>query len=253
MADNTAFFDAVRSSLFGGTLSQPQVDGINAVLAAWNRSGDGDDRKLAYLLATTFHETARTMQPIHERGAKSYFDKYEPGTKIGKSLGNTNIGDGYRFRGRGFVQLTGRFNYRNAGLKMDVDLLSNPDRALEPTIAGMALVRGSLEAWYTGKKLGDYINASQTDYINARRVINGTDKATLIAGYAVQFEHALALAAAAPAGGVSTAPAKKPSHIPTIGLPEPAKRRKRARPWFWPLITALILAILAGGLFFVRF
>jgi putative chitinase len=216
MADNTAFFNAVRSSLFGGKLSQSQVDGINAVIEAWERSGDKDDRKLAYLLAITFHETGRAMQPIYERGAKSYFDKYEPGTKIGKSLGNTNIGDGYRFRGRGYVQITGRFNYRNAGLKMDVDLLSSPDKALDPVIAGMALVRGSLEGWYTGKKLGDYINSSKTDYINARRVINGTDKATLIAGYADRFEHALAT-------GVSASPAPKPSSIPTGGLPEPAK------------------------------
>ena len=251
MAKNAAFFNAVRSSLFGGALSQSQVDGIKAVIAAWDRSGDKDDRKLAYLLATTFHETARTMQPIHERGAKSYFDKYEPGTKIGKSLGNTNIGDGYRFRGRGFVQITGRFNYRNAGIKMDVDLLSNPDRALDPVIAGMALVRGSLEGWFTGKKLGDYINASQTDYINARRVINGTDKAPLIAGYADKFEQALALAAAQPAGGVSPAPAAKPSPIPTSGLPEPAKPGGMKPAGI--IATIIILAALAAAFFFVRF
>ncbi|MBF0679909.1 MAG: hypothetical protein IR164_13335 [Devosia sp.] len=251
MANNTAFFNAVRSSLFGGKLSQSQVDGINAVIAAWHRSGDTDDRKLAYLLATTFLETGQTMQPIHERGARSYFDKYEPGTKIGKSLGNTNIGDGYRFRGRGYVQITGRFNYRNAGLKMDVDLLSNPDKALDPVIAGMALVRGSLEGWYTGKKLGDYINASHTDYINARRVINGTDKATLIAGYADKFEQALALIAAQPAGGGSTSPAPKPSPVPTSGLPEPAKPGG-----FKPagiIAAIIILAALAAAIFFVRF
>jgi len=241
---NTAFFNAVRSSLFGGKLTQSQVDGINAVIEAWHRSGDKDDRKLAYLLATTFLETGRTMQPIHERGAKSYFDKYEPGTKIGKSLGNTNIGDGYRFRGRGYVQITGRFNYRNAGLKMDVDLLSHPDKALDPVIAGMALVRGSLEGWYTGKKLGDYINASQTDYINARRVINGSDKATLIAGYADKFEQALA-------GGVSAAPAPKPSPIPTSGLPEPAKPGGIKPAGI--IAAIVILAALAAAFFFVRF
>src|SRR5690606_28566935 len=183
--------------------------------------------------------TARTMQPIHERGEKSYFDKYKPGTKIGKSLGNTNIGDGNRFRGRGFVQITDRFNYRNAGLKMDVDLLSNPDRALDPVIAGMALVRGSMEGWYTGKKLGDYINASQTDYINARRVINGTDKAILIAGYADKFEQALARAAAQPTGGVSPAPPPK-MPIPTSGLPEPASKSPVAAA------AAAIIAIVGG-------
>lgn len=187
---NAAFFDAVRP-LFGGKLTQEQVSGMEAVIAAWSRSGDGDDRKLAYLLATTKHETANTMQPITERGQRSYFDKYEPNTKIGKGLGNTKAGDGFLFRGRGYVQLTGRANYRKAGLKMGVSLLDNPDKALEPDIAGMALVRGSLEGWYTGKTLGDYITPSKADYTNARRVINGTDKASLIAGYARSFEAAI--------------------------------------------------------------
>lgn len=66
-------------------------------------------------------------------------------------------------------------------------------------------------------------------------------------------KQSLAMTAAQSVGGVSPAPAPEPSPIPTSDLPEPAKRPKRARPWFWPLITALILAILAGGLFFVRF
>lgn len=186
-----AFYDSVRKSIFGGKLTQEQVDGLNSVITAWDRSGDKDQRKLAYLLATTAHETARTMQPIYERGAKSYFDKYEPGAKIGKALGNTNIGDGFLYRGRGYVQLTGRYNYRSAGIKMDYPLLDKPDKALDPVIAGMILVRGCMEGWFTGKKLGDYINPAKTDYVNARRVINGTDKAQMIAGYAVKFEEAL--------------------------------------------------------------
>lgn len=216
---NTAFFEAVRSSLFGGTLTQPQVDGINAILAAWERSGDGDDRKLAYLLATAKHETANTMQPITEYGGRSYFNKYEPGTKIGKALGNSNVGDGFRFRGRGYVQLTGRFNYRNAGIKMDADLITDPDKALKPDIAGVALVRGSLEGWYTGKKLGDYISAAKSDYINARRVINGTDKAQLIAGYADKFEQAIA----AGRKGVSAPPQPDINHYPQPPIAPPSQ------------------------------
>lgn len=238
---NSAFFAAVRNSVFGGSLSQGQVDGIEAVIAAWDRSGDKDDRKLAYLLATTFHETARTMQPIHERGAKSYFDKYEPGTKVGKALGNTNIGDGYLFRGRGYVQLTGRYNYRNASIKMDVDLIGNPDKALEPKVAGMALVRGSLEGWFTGKKLSDYIGID-ADYVNARRVINGTDKAQVIAGYARSFEKAIAAGRAAQSPKLQPAPP-----IPTVPLPEPPQGKSPP----WGIIIAVVVVVALAAAFFI--
>lgn len=195
-----AFFAAVRP-LFGGKLTEGQVAGLKVILSAWDASGDGDDKKLAYLLATTKHETAHTMQPIHERGERAYFDKYEPETKIGKRLGNTKKGDGYRFRGRGYVQLTGRNNYERASDRLGLPLLltsppqkqliGDPDKALVPAIAAMILIKGCLEGWFTTKKLGDYINPSKADYVNARRVINGTDKAREIAEAAETFEAAL--------------------------------------------------------------
>jgi putative chitinase len=176
---SAAFFDAVRP-MFGGSLSQSQVDGMQAIVNAFAERGDGNERHLAYLLGTTKHETADTMQPIYERGSKKYFDKYEPGTKIGKGLGNTSKGDGYLFRGRGFVQLTGRANYRKFNIE------SEPDKALDPEVAANILVMGCLKGMFTGKKLADY-----TTFINMRRVVNGTDKAALIAGYAETFLRAL--------------------------------------------------------------
>lgn len=247
---DAAFFDAVRSAVFGGSLSQRQVEGLNAVTEAWDRSGDKDSRKLAYLLATTFHETARTMQPVHERGEKSYFDKYEPGTKIGSALGNTVAGDGFRFRGRGYVQLTGRANYRKAGLKMSVALLDNPDKALEPAIAGMALVRGSLEGWFTGKKLGDYINASGADYVNARRIINGTDKAQVIAGYARSFEKALAASQPAiPSRPHEAAVPVSPGATASSAPPQTATKSKSPP---WGIIAVVVLVALLAAFFITQ-
>lgn len=217
---DTAFFNAVRSSLFGGKLTQAQVDGMNALERAWRARGDGNLQRFAYVLATAYHETARTMQPIYEKGPRAYFDKYEPSTKVGKILGNRHPGDGYLYRGRGHVQLTGRGNYFKAGKKLGLDLVNNPDRALDMGVSAHVCVIGCLEGWFTGKDLADYIDGvdesdaeDQREFTEARRVVNGTDKAALIAGYAIKFEKALQ------AAKYGVAPPPQPNAAPT---PEPS-------------------------------
>ena len=181
----THFFAHIRP-MFGGSLDQSQVDGIEALIAAT----DGlPISHRAYLLATAKHETGDTMQPITEYGGRKYFDKYDTG-KLAKALGNTPEadGDGYKYRGRGYVQITGRVNYSKAGDWLKLDLLGNPELALQPTIAAQILVRGCSNGWFTGKKLSDYLPG---DYVNARRIVNGTDRAELIAAHARAFEAAL--------------------------------------------------------------
>lgn len=186
--NRSEFYARVRP-MFGGALSQKQVDGIEALLAA---TAGLPDEVQAYLLATARHETADTMQPITEYGGRRYFDKYDTG-KLAKQLGNTPEadGDGFKYRGRGYVQITGRANYSKAGDWLKIDLINNQDLALQPTIAAQILVRGCCNGWFTGKKLSDYLPG---DYVNARRVVNGTDKADLIAGYAREFEAAIVAA-----------------------------------------------------------
>jgi putative chitinase len=200
--NDPAFFAQVRNSLFGGTMSQSQVDGINRLLDVWSRHYSADPLPfLAYDLATSFHETARTMQPITERGPVAYFNKYEPGTPLGKALGNKVAGDGYRFRGEGDVQNTGRANAVNATRRLNavfglgIDLVATPEKRGDPMISAHSLFLGNREGWWTGKKLGDYMAGGKPDYIGMRRVINGTDRAELIAGYAAHFEIALKAAA----------------------------------------------------------
>ena len=197
--DGTKFFNVIRQEPFGGTLSQSQVDGINRLFNVWNQFYSHDPVEfLAYDLATSFLETGRAMQPVTEEGSVSYFNKYEPGTPLGKALGNTEKGDGYRFRGEGDVQNTGRRNASfashrlNAMFSLGIDLVANPNLRLDPVISAHSLFLGNREGWWTGRKLGDYIAPpNNVDFVGARHVVNGTDKAQLIAGYAEQFLNAL--------------------------------------------------------------
>jgi len=192
--NHTTFFNGYRKIY--GKLNQTQVSGLDNLLNYIEQDSDvGDLRWAAYMLATIKHECADTFQPIMEKGAKSYFDKYETGTALGKRLGNTVKGDGYLFRGRGYVQITGRANYQSLGAKLaltgDDDLVLHPDHALHPDVAYRIMSFGMRHGTFTGRKLADTINAKGCDYKQSRKIINGLDKATLIAGYATNFEAVL--------------------------------------------------------------
>lgn len=175
------FFAIVRGH--HGALLTSQVEGFNVLLRAMNQ---WPLSWAAYGLATAWHETAKTMQPIKERGGDSYFKRMYDITgdrpHVARDLGNADPGDGVLYAGRGYVQLTGRNNYRKFGI------VDSPDRAMEPEVAASIMVTGMEKGIFTGKKMSNYLPG---DYVNARRIINGTDKAQEIARIAAQFEQAL--------------------------------------------------------------
>jgi len=181
--DRDAYFDAVRSELFDGALSQEQVDGQTVILAVWEYQAGGtpmtDVRWLAYMLATVYHETAYHMWPVTENGSQSYLQ--------GKEY--------YPYIGRGFVQLTWEDNYRNASSALSLvgnrDLVAHPEVALDSLISCRIMYRGMAEGWFTGRKLGQYFNDAEDDPVNARQIINGNDDDELIAGYHFKFLGAL--------------------------------------------------------------
>ena len=196
------FFGHVRDALFDGSLKQSQVGGVSAILDHWEgRPEPGDERWLAYLLATAHHETDRAFRPVREYGGTAYLTRrYDPppagrNPRIAEALGNTRPGDGARYCGRGFVQLTGRRNYADWARRLGIDLVGNPDLALDPVIAVRILVEGSLLGTFTGKRLADYLHGDVSDWRGARRVINGVDRADLIARYALDYHAAIARAA----------------------------------------------------------
>jgi putative chitinase len=188
MINSNFFFDQVRNSLFGGKLKQSQVNGLDAILKEWNdHYTKKDDRWLAYMLATTYHETDTTMQPIEEYG-KGKGKKYGKKLKMnGQTYNNTqNI-----FYGRGFVQLTWYENYEKAGKKLNADFIKSPEKVMEMTNATKIMFIGMTEGWFTGKKLSDYFNETKEDWFNARRIINGIDKALTISYHAKKFYAAI--------------------------------------------------------------
>lgn len=227
MADRKPFFDAVRSSLFGGNLSQSQVDGLNVILDEATRRKIANNRTLAYILATVFHETAHTMQPIREYASGKAYERR-------KDLGNLKPGDGVRYKGRGYIQITGRFNYTKFTNRYGIDLVGNPDLALQPSIAVRILYDGMLDGLFTGKKLSDYITPTFANYREARRIVNGLDKADMIAGYAIKFEAALKAMGASPA----PVPPALPPDVPPIVKPAPT-----TPGGLWTAILGLVRAI----------
>lgn len=161
---------------------------IQAIIQECLKRGVRDKAQISYILATAKHETGDGRN-LTELGADSYFNRYDiqynPG--LAKELGNTKPGDGLTFKGRGLVQITGRRNYTYWGRKLQVDLVGNPALAAEAKYALPILVIGMMEGTFTSRKLPDYIEGGKQDWYNARRVVNGTDKAATIAGYAIAF------------------------------------------------------------------
>lgn len=177
----------------GGKLTDAQVENVEFLLKEFEESDKWQYiPHVSYAFATLHIETYVPKKnlrygPVTEVGQKSYFNKYEPGTKIGHNLGNTQPGDGYKYRGRGY-QLTGRKNYTKTSKALDRDLVNDPELANDPYVAFDGFTWGIFNGIYTGKKLTDYINPTKKDYKNARRTYNGLDRAAEIASIAQGFE-----------------------------------------------------------------
>lgn len=186
------FFQEINQSLFCGKLNNRQQEGILLKLAAFEKFEVTDDRWRAYMLATSYYETARTMMPVEEWGrgnGKPY------GRKI-KLNGQPYTWPDQIYYGRGDVQLTWYENYERMGELMGLPLLEQPELALDPDISAQILVEGMIlgksnRGDFTGRSLEDYFNTHRDDPFGARRIVNGLDNAHTIAGYHYKFLEAI--------------------------------------------------------------
>lgn len=131
------------------------------------------DRDMLLMALATIRAETEGFVPIDEfqsqyNTEKVPFDLYEPGTPIGKKLGNTEAGDGARFKGRGFVQLTGRWNYAELGKQINVDLVAQPELANDPKIAGQLLA-----CFLANKEDAIRTALAAGDLKTARKLVNG--------------------------------------------------------------------------------
>jgi hypothetical protein len=194
--DRQFFFDTVQHSLFKGSLAPAQIEGMNAIFDYWDANlATADRRWLAYILATAFHETAYTMQPVRETLATSDSRAVEilEAAFAGGRLSWVKTPywrpdeDGNSWLGRGLVQLTHRRNYEAMSEVTGIDLVARPDRAMEMAPAVTILIEGMLRGSFTSHRLCDHLNEEREDWISARRIVNGTDRAEKLAGYGQAF------------------------------------------------------------------
>lgn len=160
-------------------LTQSEIGAISKFLDLYEASkSDFTKPQWAYIFATVFHETNGTFLPVKE----AYW--------LSETWRKNNLRY-FPFYGRGYVQITWEGNYRKFSNILGVDFVKYPDKVMEVGNAFFILTYGFMHGSFTGKKISDYINDNFKEYEGARRCINGTDKASMIANYARIFEEIL--------------------------------------------------------------
>jgi hypothetical protein len=194
------FYDQLREKLYPNGLHQSQVDGHNAVLDAWEAGqADSDDRWLAYMLGTAYHEAAKTMQPVRETLASS---DEQAAARLENAWESGHLpwvstpywrpdADGKYWFGRGLVQITHESNYQKLGDLIGEDLVTDPNRALDMDVAIKVMFTGMAVGAFTGRKLSEFFSGDTADWEDARRIINGTESAALVADNALSYYAAI--------------------------------------------------------------
>lgn len=220
MIDRKTFFGHWRESF--GPLNQGRVDTLNLFLDYWEGRGLADLRWLAYAMATAHGEVGAGLQPVREGFAESESAarrhvarlKVDGRIKVNYALPHKTTGKSYY--GRGYVQLTHHSNYEAMGQLLGLDLVNNPDLALKPDVAVKILFTGMERGTFTGARFATYFpHGEKAGWLNARRIINGTDKAQKFATLGETYYNALLAAV----GRAIEPPSQPPSPTPPLPMP----------------------------------
>lgn len=183
LPNEKAFYDTARLTLFAGKISTVQFSRLQILLKELLATPGILIPQAGYILATAHWETDRFNAMEEYASGAAYEGRAD--------LGNTQKGDGVRFKGRGFPGLTGRRNYEWGTRVSGQDLLSNPSLASDPEVSARLIIDGMLTGHFTGKGLGYYIHDDKADLFNARRTVNGLDRAEQIQDIAERYIVAL--------------------------------------------------------------
>lgn len=172
-----------------------QREGVGRIIDTCLMHGIGSKYHASYILATAYHETGGRMQPVREGFATTNEGAIKAVTRLyeqGRIRVNYALPiNGHSYYGRGLIQITWLENYDRVGKMLGVDLVNNPDLALDPQVSADILVKGMAGGWFTGRKLSDYDREDGYDYYGARRIVNGVDRAQHIAELAEFFENGI--------------------------------------------------------------
>lgn len=194
------FFDQTRATLFDGAFKQAQEDGLTAILDKWEKeSPDADDRWLAYMLGTVHHETGRTMQPVRETFANSDAKAI---SILNKAFGAGKLtlvkkpywgpdAEGKSWLGRGLVQLTHKANYEKLGNAIGANLVQDPTLAMDMDVALKIMFVGMRDGLFTKIGLPDRFSKTVEKWREARQIINGLERADLVASYGKAYYAAI--------------------------------------------------------------
>lgn len=246
--NSATFFAALRrreSGVFGTSLSQPQVDGINAILDACSRHKVTDAHHLAHILAHVYRETGGYMSAIKETVYASHKDKNPSDAAVITRLNNAwakgqlgNVRTPYwrdGWFGRGKIQITHRDNYAKFERLLGVPLTKNPSLALDQRISADIAVLGMRDGHFRSDgrgplSLARYVFPRDLDNppdTNPRRIVNGKDGSDREVANAHRAFHKALIEASYSAKAAPPAPAKPapaPTTKPAPAAPQPAKR-----------------------------